>query len=142
MSSSLLRAQLPSIAWISDRILKLMQCSQCDRLVARSQPLADLIWKRLLPLMTRDDVAEVRPFGFGAEGVWQPLGINDVIRFTRCVFIDVPRHGLTCLATRPEVTFRCTATAPLCSMMRFAGRAHSHESRTRHRHLALQDRTD
>lgn len=83
-----------------------MQCSQCDRLVARSQPLADLIWKRLLPLMTRDDVAEVRPFGFGAEGVWQPLGINDVIRFTRCVFIDVPRNGLTLLSYSPGGHFQ------------------------------------
>jgi hypothetical protein len=49
----------------------------------RRQELAELVWTRLLPHLTRDDLADIRPFGFGAEGIWQPVSINDVIRFTR-----------------------------------------------------------
>lgn len=54
-----------------------------DRLVARSADLAEAMWQRLLPFLTRDDLFELRPFGFGARGTWQPISVNDVIRFTR-----------------------------------------------------------
>jgi hypothetical protein len=55
----------------------------CERVVVKSKPLADLLWKRLLPHLQREDIADVRPYGFGGEGVWQPVGINPCIRFTR-----------------------------------------------------------
>ena len=50
---------------------------------SRAEGALQTIWQRLLPHLTRDDLFEMRPFGFGNEGTWQPTGVNAVIRFTR-----------------------------------------------------------
>ncbi len=56
-----------------------------------SKEFAEILWKRVSQHLLVEDLADVR-FGFGNEGgkgcdsskgVWQPIGINECIRFTR-----------------------------------------------------------
>ena len=44
---------------------------------------ADILWKRVKVMLNREDLYDVRPFGFGNEGTWKPIGINECIRFTK-----------------------------------------------------------
>jgi hypothetical protein len=55
----------------------------CMRRSVRATALADVLWKRILPLLQVQDIADVRPFGFGNEGTWAPYGINPVLRFSK-----------------------------------------------------------
>ena len=57
-----------------------------------SKEFAEILWKRVSQHLLVEDLADVRPFGFDNEGgkgcdsskgVWQPIGINECIRFTR-----------------------------------------------------------
>jgi hypothetical protein len=56
---------------------------KCDRVVVRSPTLATELWTRLRAHLERDDVYDVRPFGFDQQGTWRPIGVNECIRFTR-----------------------------------------------------------
>jgi len=55
----------------------------CDRLVARSPSLASALWHRVRPMLVREDVHGVKPYGFFQEGTWRPIGVNECIRLTR-----------------------------------------------------------
>ena len=55
----------------------------CDRVVAESEPLAELLWQRLRPLLRREDIEGVRPTGWGNEGTWRPTKLNRLIRVSR-----------------------------------------------------------
>eukprot|EP00026_Physarum_polycephalum_P003113 Phypoly_transcript_03122.p1 GENE.Phypoly_transcript_03122~~Phypoly_transcript_03122.p1 ORF type:complete len:808 (+),score=113.84 Phypoly_transcript_03122:95-2518(+) len=55
----------------------------CDRVVVKDENLAQIIWQRLKSCLTPDDFRGMRPFGFGNDGNWIPIGINECIRYTR-----------------------------------------------------------
>jgi hypothetical protein len=41
------------------------------------------MWEKLKPMLERDDIDGIRPFGYGTEGIWSPTSINPCIRFTK-----------------------------------------------------------
>ena len=45
----------------------------CDRAVLLSSELADVLWSRVMHLITPTDLMHVRPFGFHNEGTWRPV---------------------------------------------------------------------
>lgn len=55
----------------------------CDRVVCMSEYVAKKLWNIIRPQLQKKDVFEVKPYGFGAAGVWKPIGINPCFRFTR-----------------------------------------------------------
>lgn len=55
----------------------------CRRSTVRCPELASALWERIQAVLRVDDVALVRPFGFGTDGSWAPVGVNDVFRITR-----------------------------------------------------------
>jgi hypothetical protein len=55
----------------------------CDRVVCMSESVAEKLWDIIRPQLQKKDVFEVKPYGFGAAGVWKPIGINPCFRFTR-----------------------------------------------------------
>ena len=59
------------------------QYRDCERILLTSDEFAFDLWERLKPLLTLDDLCEVKPFGFDNEGTWQPIGINECFRFTK-----------------------------------------------------------
>ncbi len=54
-----------------------------DRVLSICDPLADELWKRIEPLITRKEVISVRPMGFGNEGTWKPFRLNECCKFGR-----------------------------------------------------------
>eukprot|EP01083_Nonionella_stella_P034919 95465_1 len=56
---------------------------KCERVICKSFDLASIIWNKILPYFTRHDIEDLRPYGFGNEGIWRPTHINEAIRFTR-----------------------------------------------------------
>eukprot|EP00164_Ancoracysta_twista_P001752 GFYU01002301.1.p1 GENE.GFYU01002301.1~~GFYU01002301.1.p1 ORF type:complete len:1052 (-),score=217.44 GFYU01002301.1:225-3380(-) len=52
----------------------------CSRITTKSPELADELWKRIAAHLTIDDVRGVKPYGFGTDGEWVPVGINDCFR--------------------------------------------------------------
>lgn len=57
---------------------------KCERIICKSHNLASLLWSALIPHLTRSDVENIKPFGFGASsGIWRPTHLNEAIRFTR-----------------------------------------------------------
>ncbi|ETO29871.1 hypothetical protein RFI_07249 [Reticulomyxa filosa] len=55
----------------------------CQRVLTLSETVSKDLWLRLRKHLTKEAVDFVRPFGFGNEGVWIPLGINAALRFTK-----------------------------------------------------------
>ena len=45
--------------------------------------MADAIFNRIEPLLTRNDVIRVRPIGFGNEGTWRPIRLNECIKIVK-----------------------------------------------------------
>ena len=68
---SCLADQFPSYYRINDRVLTL------------SHEMADAIFNRIEPLLTRNDVIRVRPIGFGNEGTWRPIRLNECIKIMK-----------------------------------------------------------
>eukprot|EP01126_Amoeba_proteus_P004913 TRINITY_DN11622_c0_g2_i8.p1 TRINITY_DN11622_c0_g2~~TRINITY_DN11622_c0_g2_i8.p1 ORF type:complete len:807 (+),score=124.07 TRINITY_DN11622_c0_g2_i8:92-2512(+) len=56
---------------------------RAERVVVMCKPLADALWEHLRVHLLRNDIFEVRPYGFGAAGVWRPVGVNPCFRFTK-----------------------------------------------------------
>ncbi|KAG2374621.1 hypothetical protein C9374_010640 [Naegleria lovaniensis] len=54
-----------------------------ERVLVISKKLADLLWRRIKPHINEDDLKGVRPYGFGNEGHWIPIGIHECLRFNR-----------------------------------------------------------
>lgn len=54
-----------------------------DRVLSICDPLADELWNRIEPLITRKEVIRVRPMGFGNEGTWKPFRVNECCKFGR-----------------------------------------------------------
>ena len=48
-----------------------------------SEELADCLWKRIAPMLNRDDIIRVRPIGFGNGGTWKPIRLNECWKFGR-----------------------------------------------------------
>lgn len=55
----------------------------CERVVAQSEQLAELLWHRLRPRLRREDVEGVRPTGWHNEGTWRPTNLNSLMRVSR-----------------------------------------------------------
>ncbi|KAJ3130245.1 hypothetical protein HK098_004292 [Nowakowskiella sp. JEL0407] len=56
----------------------------CVRVLASSDEFADILWRRIISHLTREDFENVRPYGFGAtKGTWAPAGVNPMIRFSK-----------------------------------------------------------
>ena len=56
---------------------------KCQRVVFQSFELSQVLWNRIKYHLTRNDIEDVKPFGFDNEGVWIPFCINPCIRFTK-----------------------------------------------------------
>eukprot|EP01084_Bolivina_argentea_P149794 261645_1 len=56
---------------------------ECERIVCKSEQLSKIIWNRITPLFTRNDIDNILPFGFGQNGIWRPTHINECFRFTK-----------------------------------------------------------
>lgn len=54
-----------------------------DRLLSLSEPLVSCLWRRIEPFLTRREVVRVRPIGFGNEGTWKPIRLNECCKFGR-----------------------------------------------------------
>ena len=54
-----------------------------DRLVFRNPALSQALWARIVPLLRAQDIAGARPSGYGTQGVWKPVGLNDVFKMSR-----------------------------------------------------------
>lgn len=48
-----------------------------QRMIVINKQLARVLWQRMVPHLTAADVANVTPVGFGTEGIWVPVGLND-----------------------------------------------------------------
>ena len=68
---SCLADQFPSYYRINDRVLTL------------SFEMADAIFARMEPLLTRNDVIRIRPIGFGNEGTWRPIRLNECFKIMK-----------------------------------------------------------
>eukprot|EP01084_Bolivina_argentea_P159147 277208_1 len=56
---------------------------KCHRVTCKSYELANIIWNKIKLYFDRDDIENIRPFGFGNDGIWRPTHINEVFRFTK-----------------------------------------------------------
>eukprot|EP01084_Bolivina_argentea_P017538 32758_1 len=56
---------------------------KCERVIVKSYELSSIIWNKIIPYFTRSDIEDIRPYGFGNDGIWRPTHINEAIRFTR-----------------------------------------------------------
>ena len=56
---------------------------KCERVVFQSFDLSQVLWDRIKHHLTRNDIEDVKPFGFENEGVWIPFCVNPCIRFTK-----------------------------------------------------------
>ena len=56
---------------------------KCERVICKSFDLASIIWNKIIGYFTRNDIEDIRPYGFGNKGIWRPTHINEAIRFTR-----------------------------------------------------------
>jgi len=72
------RAGLEAVSWEYDPRYR-----DCHRVVCRDEVFASELWRRLQPLLHRDDLHEIRPIGWGTEGVWAPCGMNECLRISR-----------------------------------------------------------
>jgi hypothetical protein len=58
-----------------------------DRVVANSQEVSDLIWKRVQPFITDIEITKENNHrvgvGYGLEGLWKPNGLNYCWRLCR-----------------------------------------------------------
>ena len=54
-----------------------------DRVLTLSHEIADAIFSRIEPLLTRHDVIRIRPIGFGNEGSWRPIRLNECIKIMK-----------------------------------------------------------
>ena len=54
-----------------------------DRVLSLCEPLADCLWRRIEPFLSRREVIRVRPMGFGNEGTWKPFRLNECCKFGR-----------------------------------------------------------
>ncbi|KAI6647682.1 hypothetical protein LOD99_8647 [Oopsacas minuta] len=54
-----------------------------DRILTLSHEMADAIFARIEPLLTRHDVIRIRPIGFGNEGTWRPIRLNECIKIMK-----------------------------------------------------------
>ena len=52
-----------------------------DRVLSICQPLVDTLWARLQGHLTRREVLRIRPIGFGNEGTWKPIRLNECCKF-------------------------------------------------------------
>eukprot|EP00746_Dinoflagellata_sp_MGD_P121307 gnl/MRDRNA2_/MRDRNA2_56516_c0_seq1.p1 gnl/MRDRNA2_/MRDRNA2_56516_c0~~gnl/MRDRNA2_/MRDRNA2_56516_c0_seq1.p1 ORF type:complete len:1062 (-),score=173.32 gnl/MRDRNA2_/MRDRNA2_56516_c0_seq1:174-3071(-) len=77
-------AGLDSVSWEYDPKYR-----DCRRAIFHDTKAAGELWRRLLPLLCRDDLHEVRPIGWGTDGVWAPYGVNECLRISR---YDVGGH--------------------------------------------------
>ena len=49
----------------------------------KNEEVSQMMWKRLVEKMKREDIEGVKPFGFGNQGIWVPKYINPSLRFTK-----------------------------------------------------------
>ncbi len=56
---------------------------KCHRVICASHELASFLWSAIIPFLRRRDIEDIRPYGFGNDGVWRPTHLNEAIRFTR-----------------------------------------------------------
>ena len=56
---------------------------KCTRVICHSPELAQFIWNSVIPFIRRNDIEDIRPYGFGNDGIWRPTHLNEAIRFTR-----------------------------------------------------------
>ena len=52
-----------------------------ERVLGICQPLVDCLWSRLQQHLTRKEVIRIRPVGFGNEGTWKPVRLNECCKF-------------------------------------------------------------
>ena len=52
-----------------------------ERVLAICQPLVDCLWERIQPHLSRREVIRIRPIGFGNEGTWKPIRLNECCKF-------------------------------------------------------------
>jgi hypothetical protein len=53
-----------------------------ERVLVKSPALAKILWKKIEPYCQKEFL-NVKPFGFGNEGLWKPIGLNEVIKFAK-----------------------------------------------------------
>ena len=51
-------------------------------LVGHDDKFASIVWNRLKEILVRDDLYNIKPYGFGNEGIWSPDHVNPCIRFS------------------------------------------------------------
>lgn len=61
---------------------------QGRRALVMNQTIADCIWQRLKPHFLSQDVAKIKPVGFGTMGDWRPVAVNPMLRF-----VESPEGG-------------------------------------------------
>lgn len=54
-----------------------------DRILSICEPLVECLWKRIEPYLTRREVVCIRPVGFGNEGTWRPVRLNECCKFEK-----------------------------------------------------------
>ena len=54
-----------------------------DRVLTLSHEIANALFSRITPLLTRHDVIRIRPIGFGNEGTWRPIRLNECIKIMK-----------------------------------------------------------
>ncbi|KAL9652677.1 hypothetical protein ABK040_003979 [Willaertia magna] len=54
-----------------------------ERLLVISKTFSNLIWKRLKGYLKKEDLQNVRPYGFDNNGKWKAIGINECLRFSK-----------------------------------------------------------
>eukprot|EP01091_Cochliopodium_minus_P009855 TRINITY_DN2520_c0_g1_i1.p1 TRINITY_DN2520_c0_g1~~TRINITY_DN2520_c0_g1_i1.p1 ORF type:complete len:550 (-),score=139.63 TRINITY_DN2520_c0_g1_i1:318-1967(-) len=54
-----------------------------DRSLVLSEKLAEILWERMKPCFDENDFVCVRPMGFGNQGIWKPVRLNECFKFGR-----------------------------------------------------------
>ncbi len=52
---------------------------KCERVACQSFELANIIWNKIKLYFNRDDIENIRPFGFGNDGIWRPTNIISIM---------------------------------------------------------------
>jgi hypothetical protein len=54
-----------------------------ERLIIYSNELSGKMTEKLFPMMNQKDIEYVSPIGFGSEGIWKPIRVNECFKFSK-----------------------------------------------------------
>jgi len=54
-----------------------------ERIICISQEMANCLWPRIQQYLTPADIENIAPYGFGKEGIWLPVHLNEAFMISR-----------------------------------------------------------